>query len=116
MAAITVQSPTAVGGALTYTAVSASDTFAAAAGQRYLLLYRNTGGGACVPTVDDPNTLSPTGATAFNPDLAGASVAATTGVNFMLIDGSRFRDGTTGNVTVAHSATASVTLAIVGPF
>jgi len=116
MAVLTVQTPTAVGSTLTYAAVAGGgDSFAALSGARYLLLFRNTGGAGSVPTVDDPTSATPVGATTFNPDMAGTSVPATTGVTAMLIDANRFRDAS-GNVNMTYSASSGVTLAVVGPF
>lgn len=116
MTTLAVQSPTAVGAVLTYTSVSDGIVvFPAASGQRYLLLWRNTGGSASVPTLDDPTSATPVGATAFNPDLVGFTVPITTGATFQLIDAGRFRD-TNGNVNGTLTNAASVTLAVVGPF
>lgn len=115
MAALTAVLPTAVGASLTYTSVSdGAGVFAASVGARYVLLFRNTGGSASVPTVDDPNSASPAGATAFNPDLAGASIPITTGATAMLIDASRFRDSA-GNINITFTNPASVTAAVIGP-
>lgn len=116
MTALSVQSPTEVGGNLAYTAVSDGiGVFPAASGQRYLLLWRNTGGSASVPTIDDPNSASPVGAVAFNPDLVAATVPITTGTTFQVINGSRFRDSS-GNVNITMTNPASLTCAVVGPF
>ena len=116
MTTLAVQTPTAVGGNLTYTSVSDGIlVFPAALGQRYLILWRNTGGSASVPTIDDPTSASPVGATAFNPDLVGASVPITTGATAQLIDANRFRDGS-GNVNATMTNAASLTCAVVGPF
>jgi hypothetical protein len=117
MTALTVQSPTEVGGNLTYsTMADGVGVFPAASGQRYVVLFRNTGGSASVPTFDDPNSASPVGATAFNPDLVGASIPATTGATFQMISGSRFRD-TSGNVNFTlTNAAATLFCAVLGPF
>lgn len=116
MTTLAVQTPTAVGGNLTYTSVSDGIlVFPAASGQRYLILWRNTGGSASVPTIDDPTSASPVGATAFNPDLVGATVPITTGATAQLIDANRFRDSN-GNVNATMTNAASLTCAVVGPF
>jgi hypothetical protein len=116
MTVLAVQSPTEVGGNLAYTSVSDGVVvFPAASGQRYLLLWRNTGASVAVPTIDDPTSASPVGATAFNPDLVAASVPITTGATFQMINGSRFKDGS-GNVNATLTNPTSVTLAVVGPF
>lgn len=116
MTTLAVQTPTAVGGNLTYTSVSDGVVvFPVSSGQRYLLLWRNTGGSASVPTIDDPNSATPVGATAFNPDMVGFTIPITTGATAQLIDASRFRDGS-GNVNATLTNATNVTLAVVGPF
>lgn len=116
MTTLAVQTPTAVGAVLTYTAVSDGIlVFPAASGQRYLILWRNTGGSTSVPTIDDPTSATPVGATAFNPDLVGFTVPITTGATAQLIDANRFRDAT-GNVNATMTNAASLTCAVVGPF
>jgi hypothetical protein len=107
--------PTAVGASLAYTAVSDGvGVLPAAVGARYLLLFRNTGGSASVPTIDDPTSTTPVGATAFNPDLVGASVPATTGATAGLIDAGRFRDAS-GNINMTFTNPTSLTVAVIGP-
>lgn len=116
MAALTPVLPGAGGASLTYTSVSdGTGVFPATPGGRYVLLFRNTGGSASVPTIDDPNSASPVAATAWNPDVAGASIPITTGATVHVIDGNRFRDPVTGNVTVTFTNPASVTAAVIGP-
>lgn len=116
MTAVSVTTPTAVGGNLTYTSVTDGVAVVPViAGARYLLLWRNTGGSASVPTVDDPTSQSPVGATSFNPDLVGATVGATTGATAQLIDASRFKDSS-GNVNIAMTNASGLSLAVVGPF
>lgn len=117
MAVFTVQSPTEVGGNLAYTAANAGgDSFVAQSGQRYVLLWRNTGGANIIPTIDDPNSATPVGATTFNPDMVCAVIPLTSGATFQMINGSRFKDAT-GNVNITYSATPTgVTCAVIGPF
>lgn len=116
MTALTPVLPTAVGSALAYTSLTDGiGVFPASIGARYLLLFRNTSGSASVPTIDDPTSQTPAGATAFNPDLVGASIPATTGVTSQLIDAGRFRDAS-GNVnfTITNAA-STITCAVIGP-
>lgn len=116
MAALTPVLPGAGGAVLAYTSVSdGTGVFAASPGARYILLFRNTGGSASVPTIDDPNSQSPVGATAWNPDVAGASIPITTGATAHVIDANRFRDGATGNITITFTNPTSVTAAVIGP-
>jgi hypothetical protein len=113
---LAVQTPTEVGGNLTYTSVSDGIlVFPAASGQRYLILWRNTGGSTSVPTIDDPTSATPVGAVAFNPDLVGFTVPITTGATAQLINASRFRDAS-GNVNATMTNAASLTAAVLGPF
>jgi hypothetical protein len=113
---LAVQTPSEVGGNLTYTSVSDGVVvFPAASGQRYLLLWRNTGGSTSVPTLDDPNSATPVGATAWNPDMVCFTIPITTGATAQLISGSRFRDAS-GNINGTLTNATSVTLAVVGPF
>jgi hypothetical protein len=117
MTVFTVQTPSEVGGNLTYTAANVGgDSFAGAVGQRYLLLWRNTGGANITPTIDDPTSVSPNGATTFNPDMLSFPIPLTSGATAQLINASRFRDAS-GNVNLTYSATPTgVTCAVVGPF
>lgn len=115
MTALTPVLPTAVGASLTYTAVSDGvGVFAAAVGGRYLLLFRNTNASPSVPTVDDPTSATPVGATTFNPDLLSASIPATTGATAQLIDANRFRDAA-GNINLTITNPTNVTAAVIGP-
>jgi hypothetical protein len=117
VAVFTVQTPSEVGSTLTYTAANAGgDSFAGASGQRYLILWRNTGGANITPTIDDPNSATPVGATAWNPDMVCTVIPLTTGATAQIINASRFRDSS-GNVNFTYSATPTgVTCAVVGPF
>jgi hypothetical protein len=61
--------------------------------------------------IDDPNTLGPAGATAFNPDV---TVSVTNAQERIIRLGPirRYINTGTGNVTVTHSFTTSVTAAV----
>ena len=114
MALLTVQQPLNTGAAFTptYSAASASDTFAMTSGHSYLLIVRNAGGSSDTVTVDDPNSANPGGAVAFDPDLTG-SVPATTGERWFKLNPARFKNSATGLCTITHSFTTSVTVAVV---
>lgn len=116
MTVLAPQSPTIVGITPAYTAVTATDSFPAAAGAKYVLHYKCTGGAPVVATIDDPTSVAPAGtlAGAFNPDPT-LSVPATTGDKMMLIDANRFRDSS-GNINLAHAPTTGGTVAVIGPF
>jgi hypothetical protein len=115
MATYTVQTVTEAGLAPTYTAVGATDTFAPSAAdydKAMILHVKNAGGSADSVSVDDPNSLGPAGATAYNPDVT-VSVPATTGDRLIrLAPVRRYVNTGTGNVTVTHSFQTSVTAAV----
>lgn len=79
-----------------------------------LLRFTNTGGGAITVTVDDPTSVSPVAATAFNPDI-GVSVPATTGVRvFMIPDVTRFVDPATQRLNWTYSGALTGTCEVYG--
>lgn len=97
----------------TFNTLSASDTVPLQANSRYLLHFKNTTGGALTATIDDPTSVQPSGATAFNPDVSTGSIPATTGEGYIYIQNSdRFRDAN-GNVTITGATGAQLT--IIGP-
>ena len=82
------------------------------ANARLVLRFVNTSGGIITVTLDDPTSVSPPSATAFNPD-AAVAVPATTGVRRVNLSGAalaRFRDPATGRVNLTYSAVASFTV------
>jgi hypothetical protein len=98
-----------------YAAVGSTDTIPVASGGRYLLIVKNAGGGADTVTITDPTTQNPPSAQTPGVFNVQESVPATTGERHFFLDASRFR-GSDGNIAVAHSATASVTCIVYGPF
>jgi hypothetical protein len=79
-----------------------------------LLRFTNTGGGAVTVTVDDPTSVTPVAATAFNPDIGG-SIPATTGVRaFMIPDVTRFVDPSTGRLNWTYSGPLTGTCEVYG--
>jgi hypothetical protein len=110
MALLTVQVPTVAGINPTYSAVSASDTFAMASGHSYLLHVKNAGGSPDVVVIDDPISQDPGAAVAFNPD---ASISVTNAQErFIKISPARFKNAATGLCTITNSFTTSVTCAV----
>jgi len=108
MALIATQSmPSVTPADLTYTAVSASDTFAVSAGSRAFLVVKNAGGSSDTVAVVTPGTVGPGLAVA---DLSFA-VPATTGIRYISLDPAVFSSD--GIVTVTHTFTTSVTIAMV---
>jgi len=113
VATYTVQSIVEAGLNPTYVAVGASDTFTPAAGDEnrvHILHVKNAGGTQDVVAVDDPNSVSPAGATTFNPDLS-VTVPVTTGDRLIRIPLPRCRQSN-GTVSITHSFTTSVTAAV----
>lgn len=119
MAALTGQTPNVTGVTPTYAAgASGGDTFAAQAGARYILHFKNTSGGAITVTMDDPTSPTPAGtlAATFNPDIT-LSVPATTGDKMLLVDANRFRDANGNfNITYSTNPPTGLTVGIFGPF
>jgi hypothetical protein len=115
MAVYTVQSITEAGLNPTMTAVSATDTFAPAAAdydKAFILHVVNGGGSPDSCAVDDPNsTTNAPGSTAYNPDIT-VSVTNAQSRFIRLNPIRRFVNTGTGNVTVTHSFTTSVTAAV----
>ena len=114
MATYTIQSITEAGTNGTYTAVSASDTFtvnvATDLDKIHILHIKNGGASPDSVVVDDVNTQTPTGATAFNPDI---TVSVTNAQDrFIRINPRRFANQTTGVVGVTNSFITSVTAAV----
>lgn len=103
-------SPTVTGTAPTYNAATVSDTYTLQPGTKYLLHVKNGSGASITVTPTDVASVSPAGAQAFTPS---PQIAVAAGAERMiLIDANRFRDPTTGVVTIAISAAASVTHAM----
>lgn len=117
MAALTnINPPALVPGAapLTNTCTAGPDTIPVAATGRYLLRFNNTGGAPVTVTIDDPVSQNPGNATQFNPDVPLAVTNAQ--ARAQTIDVARFRDPTTGNITLSYSATPTMTVEVHGPF
>jgi hypothetical protein len=110
MAAYTVQNFVVAGAVPSYTAVSASDTFAPVSDEPHILHVKNAGGSPDSVVIDDPTSVDPGSSTSFNPDV---TVSVANGAEkFIRIDPRRFKNTGTGNVTVTHSFTTSVTAAV----
>lgn len=87
-----------------------------AIGDEALIRFANTSGGAITVTLDDPNSVTPESAVAFNPD-ATVSVPATTGVRYVWFDAARlarFRDPATGRINYTTSAQTGLSCEVVG--
>jgi hypothetical protein len=110
MAEIVVQEPSAAGLTPTYAAAGGPDFITAAqTGRPYLLHVKNGSGVSVTVTVNDPTSVGPVGASAFNADVA---LAVPAGQERMLeLDPVRFKDPVTGQIDITYSATTSVTVA-----
>lgn len=87
-----------------------------ALGDRVQLRFANTSGSAITVTFDDPTSVTPASATAFNPDVA-VSVPATTGVRYVNLEGAlvaRFRDPATGRINWTPSAATGLAVEVTG--
>lgn len=111
MAELAVTVPDVDGAPLTKQAAAAGGDHVLRRGaDKVLLVIDNASAGAITVTVDDPNTGTPEGATAFNPDVA-VSVAAGTEVA-VLLDAGRFADAD-DRIDLTYSGVTSLTVAAV---
>ncbi len=112
MAQLAVLTPDIDGQTLTMVAAAAGgDTIPRGNASSFGLVVNNASAGAITVTVDDPTSSGPAGAAAFNPDV-GIPVPAGTEV-VAAIDVARHADKTTGNISLAYSAVASVTVGVI---
>lgn len=116
MAELVIQDVSAVGLEPLYAAASTApgDTFTPvdpAPGERYLLHVRNADTAAHSVTINDPTTLAPAGAAAFDPDVI-VNVAAGSSMMILLDPIDRFIDETTGQVNITYSVTTGMTVGI----
>ncbi|MGH7206838.1 MAG: hypothetical protein ACREI2_11585 [Nitrospiraceae bacterium] len=111
MAALTIQEIVVGGAVPTYAAAAAGgDTFAPTAQQPHVLHVKNGGAGSINVVVDDPNSVNPGSATAFDPDV---TVAVAAGAEKMIRLGyTRFRNTGTGAVSITYSGVTTVTVAV----
>lgn len=92
-----------------FTADATGDKFAMpASGGPVYLRITNGSGSSITCTIDDPNSVTPTGATSFNPDVAVAVPAGASRV-VKVGDPTRFTNASDSLVALAWSAAASVT-------
>jgi hypothetical protein len=114
---VAVQTPVvpAVKSTPAYAAVGSTDTIPVGPTGRYLLVVKNAGGGADTVTITDAASVNPPSAQTPGVFNVQEVVPATTGERHFFLEAQRFRDAN-GNIAVAHSATASVTCIVYGPF
>jgi len=100
----------------TLNAVGATDTIPVPPTGKVLLVIQNAGGSVDNVVVTDPNSgVGPPGSSTPLVANVAFSVAATTGVRHAELDCARFRDSS-GNITVSHSFTTTVTCIVYGPY
>jgi hypothetical protein len=111
MALLTVQKPTLAGVAPSYAAAGAGgDTFAPDDDGLYMLHVKNAHTGSWTVTIDDPTTVSPVNPVAFNPDVAVAVPNATERI--IMLDAKRFRNKTTGLVSLTYTGVTALTVGV----
>lgn len=111
MAALTTQQIAPAGTTLTFgAAAGGGDTLTP--GDTTFLYVKNGGGSPITVTIDDPNSVGPSGAAQFNPDL---SVSVTNGSEKCIgpLSATRFGRSSDGQVAITYSAVTSVTVAAV---
>ena len=124
MALIAAQAPTLLLQTPTFSAVSASDTFAAVQGQKYLLYYINGGTQTSAAAyVSEKAAVAPSGsvpvvpatpATKFSDGLLIATTFPATTSRFSEFQVDNYLSG--GVVTLLHGGTVTtLTIAIIGP-
>ena len=99
---VTATAPTAI------TADATGNTFTPPDNTEIFARFMNGSGASITVTVDDPNSVTPTGATAWDPD---AAIVVGAGVDRMVKigDPARFTAGATGKVTFTYSDVTSFT-------
>lgn len=115
--ALTVQKSTALTTTPTANASDATGNYVVCeANDRVRIRFTNTSGGIITVTFDDPTSVTPESAVAFNPDVAVA-VPATTGVRIVNLYGARlarFRDPVTKRVSWTTSAQTGLATEVTG--
>ena len=113
MALLSTQKPSAAGVALTYGAVTASDTFANT-GREFLHVKNGSASPVPVTVKSGPTSNNKC---SFGIGNAAHDLAVTVGAGLDALigplDRDRFNDASTGIATVAFSATATITAAVI---
>lgn len=109
MATLTKQQIVTTGLAPTFAACAGGGD-KVAPGDTTFIEVKNASAGALTVTIDDPNSASPSGAQAFNPDLS-VSVPATTGDRMIgPLPAARFANSADGLVAITYSGVTSLTI------
>ena len=111
MAQLTVQNPVGAGITPSYVAAAGGgDYFVPDSGGLYLIHIKNGGGASITLTIDDPTSQSPPNASQFNPDVAVTVTNAQE--RMVLVDASRHKSPSTGQIVLTYSAVTSVTIGV----
>lgn len=110
MATLTVINPDLNGEAVVpVAAAGGGDVFAADSGSaEYLVHLRNAHTAPWTVTFDDPTSVTPVDATTFNPDIGVVVTNATERI--IRVPSSRFRNATTGMISMTYTGVTALTL------
>lgn len=109
MATLTVINPDLNGEAVAPVAAAVGgDVFPAEAGAEYLIHLRNGHSSPQSVSFDDPNSATPTDATAFNPDVAVPVANATERI--IRVAANRFRNTGSGNIAMTYTGVTALTV------
>lgn len=111
MATLSVQTLTVAGLAPTYASASGGGD-KVRPGDHTFIHVKNDGGASVTVTIDDPNSVEPTAATAWNPDAAIVIAPATSKFIGPLVE-TRFRNSSDSLVHISYSGVSSVTIAAI---
>lgn len=103
MATVAVQRPTLTAAVPTSTtAAGGGDSISGVSGGSPLFIRFTVGANATTVTIDDPNSQTPEGATAFNPDITSGSFTSASRI-MKINNPSRFINPTTGLINMTYN-------------
>jgi hypothetical protein len=111
MAALTVQNASLTGTNPTANAAGASGDTITANSQFYLRITNAHASASRTVTIDDPTSVSPDGATTFNPDVA-ITVPALSSRLVKIASPGRFTNTSTGVINLTYSSNADLTIEV----
>jgi|SRR3989337_710065 len=110
MAELTVQDVSLVGLAPAYQAVADGDYFVPASAGKYMIHVKNAHTSSWTVTINDPISVAPSGAKAFDPDVDVVVPNATE--RMILIDVGRFKDPSTNRIDLAYTGLTALTIGV----
>lgn len=112
---LTIQTPTGLVVTPTPNAnPDATGSYVVPAGIYKLVLRVSNTGVQRTLTFDDPTSITPVAATAFNPDLS-VIIPATTGVRYIVVDNiTRFVDPATGRINWTYDGALTGAIEVIG--